>query len=108
MNSRAKGARGEREFAQFLRGHGYNARRGQQYAGGPDSPDVVHSLAGFHFEVKRVESLSLYPAMQQAIRDAGIDVPVVAHRRNQKQWLAVLPMDEFLKLVVYANNPVSL
>ena len=34
MNSRNKGKRGEREFAALLREHGFDARRGQQFAGG--------------------------------------------------------------------------
>ena len=33
MNSRQKGARGERELANLLKEHGYNTRRGQQYCG---------------------------------------------------------------------------
>ena len=58
INSRAKGARGEREFAAFMREHGYEAHRGQQFAGSADSPDVVHSIPGIHIEVKRVEALA--------------------------------------------------
>lgn len=42
MNSRRKGALGELEFSAFLRGRGIEARRGQQFAGGQDSHDVVH------------------------------------------------------------------
>lgn len=33
MNSRQKGAGGERELSRILREHGYNCRRGQQYCG---------------------------------------------------------------------------
>lgn len=50
--SRDKGARGEREFRDLLREHGFEARRGQQFAGGNDSPDVVTDLP-CHVEVKR-------------------------------------------------------
>lgn len=57
MNSRDKGKRGEREFASLLREHGFDARRGQQFAGGADSPDVVSdALAWLHVEVKRVQN----------------------------------------------------
>jgi len=55
--SREKGKRGEREFCELLREHGFDARRGQQFAGGPDSPDVVTDCP-CHFEVKRTESFS--------------------------------------------------
>ena len=41
INSRAKGARYERELARYLDENGFPARRGQQFAGGSDSPDVV-------------------------------------------------------------------
>lgn len=100
INSRAKGARGEREFANLLCEYGFDARRGQQFSGGKDSPDVVcTALPQFHFEVKRVERGSLYDWMAQAERDAGQEkTPVVAHRRSDKQWVAILPMDAFLKL----------
>jgi Holliday junction resolvase len=54
LNSNQKGKRGEREAAAFLTDEGFPARRGQQFAGGTDSPDVVcESLSGLHFEVKR-------------------------------------------------------
>lgn len=98
INSRAKGCRGEREFAGELRKAGHDARRGQQFSGLGESPDVVSSLP-FHFEVKRTESLSLYTAMAQAIRDAAPGKPpVVAHKRNGKEWLVVMRLEDFLTL----------
>lgn len=97
--SREKGKAGEREFAAFLRSHGIEARRGVQYAGGGDSPDVVHGLDGVHFEVKRVERLSLWPSLEQAMQDAGGNVPVVAHRSNKREWVVVLRAEDFLTLV---------
>lgn len=109
--SKRKGAAGEREIAKILRDHGFEgAHRGRQYSGGLDSPDVV-GLPGFHVEVKRCERLSIYKAMVQAIEDApcpGEDdeifpTPVVFHRRNGLDWLAILPLDEFLELVKEAQ-----
>jgi len=41
MNSREKGKRGERQWRDELRANGYAARRGQQFSGSPDSPDVI-------------------------------------------------------------------
>lgn len=95
MNSRAKGKRGELEWAEFLRSRGIEARRGQQFSGFPLSPDVVSSLP-FHFEVKRVESLNIEKAMSQAIRDACDNTPVVAHRRNHGEWLITMRADDWL------------
>jgi Holliday junction resolvase len=98
-NSRAKGARGEREFAEFLRERGYEARRGQQFSGGDDSPDVVHNVEGIHFEVKRTETLRLMDATQQAREDCGDKVPVVAWKRNRGDWYAVLTCHDLLALL---------
>lgn len=100
MNSRDKGKRGELELSHFLTEHGFPARRGQQFSGSPDSPDVICKSLPFHFEVKRTECLSLYPAMQQAVNDAGEgSVPLVAHRRNRREWLAILRLDDLLELL---------
>ena len=100
MNSRDKGKRGELELSHFLTDHGHPARRGQQFSGGPDSPDVICKSLPFHFEVKRTECLSLYPAMQQAANDAGEgSVPMVIHRRNRREWLAILRLDDLLELL---------
>ena len=99
INSRAKGAMAEREVAGIIRGYGVAARRGQQFSGSADSPDVVADLPGWHLEVKRVENLSLYTAMDQAVRDAGDKEPVVVHRRNRRPWVAIIDFETFLRLV---------
>lgn len=96
INSRNKGASGERELAQYLETHGISARRGQQFSGGSDSPDVVTELSGIHFECKRVEAGNLYNWLDQASRDAANKIPVVAHRRNNRQWVSILNLDDFL------------
>src|SRR5215831_13204515 len=73
MNSREKGKRGERQWRDELRANGYAARRGQQFCGSAESPDVVcDSLPWIHFEVKAVERLNIEEAMEQARRDCGI------------------------------------
>lgn len=106
INSRDKGVRGEREWAEVMRSYDFNARRGQQFQGGTDSPDVVcQELSGFHFEVKRVEKGSLYEWLAQATNDAAPhQVPVVAHRRNDHAWVVVLPADRFLALLQNAQR----
>ena len=101
MNSNQKGKRGERELATWLTERGHPARRGQQYSGSPDSPDVVcPSLAGLHFEAKRVERLRLHESIEQAIADAGKGmVPIVAHKANRRPWLAILRLDDLIQLL---------
>jgi len=96
--SRDKGKTGERELSKELtRLFGVECRRGQQF-NGIDGRDVV-GIPGLHIECKRVESLSLYPAVDQAIRDAGEEeTPVVFHRRNNKKWLAIVELDKLPEL----------
>ena len=99
INSRAKGAAAERELANYLKDAGWQSRRGQQFSGAGDSPDVVSDLP-IHIEVKRVEAVNLYVWLEQAKRDAkGKKPPVVIHRRNGKEWVAILPLDDFLKMI---------
>ena len=101
--SKNKGKVGEREFANFLSDRfQLKAKRGVQYHGGNDSPDVNwHPL--IHWEVKRVESLNLKCAMKQAIGDAGQDkIPAVAHRKNNEVWnITIRAQDliEFCKII---------
>lgn len=100
MNSRAKGKRGELEFAHWLSERGHEARRGQQFKGGDDSPDVIcPSLADCHLEVKRVERGNPYVWLAQAIDEAGDKTPVVAHKRNRKDWIVVMRAEDWLALV---------
>lgn len=102
MNSRQKGARGERMWRDVLKAAGFHARRGQQFSGSPDSPDVVSEsleLKPFHFEVKSTETFNAYNAMEQAVRDDPEKVPVVAHKRNHREWLVVMRAEDWLKMV---------
>ena len=99
--SRQKGKLGEREVAQILRESGLDpaARRGVQYCGGPDAPDVVCSLP-IHFECKRTETCSPYAFFKQAELDAGPDkLPVVAHRKNAGEWMVFMRMSDFIRVV---------
>lgn len=99
INSRSKGASGEREFAKLLRKHGYEAERGCQHSGGKDSPDVKTNMPNIHWEVKRTERLRLHDALEQSKRDAGDDeMAVVAYRRNHADWLVIQPFDEWIEL----------
>jgi len=105
INSRQKGAAGEREWAGFLRRvwNAVTARRGCQYAGGPDSPDVT-GVPGLHFEVKRVERLNIYRAMDQALAECGDNVGCCAHRINNGDWMVTFPADDVLAFVKAINE----
>ncbi len=116
MNSREKGKRGERAWRDELRANGYAARRGQQFCGSPDSPDVVcDSLPWIHFEVKAVERLNIEDAMDQARRDARksqaqssrFKVPIVAHRRSFRRWLVTMDAEDFFRFLRGTLPPES-
>ena len=97
INSKNKGKVGEREFANLLKKHGFNARRGQQFKGTEDSPDIICECLPFHFEVKRVQKLNLDNAMDQARKDCGKSIPVVAHRKNNHKWLITIDAEYFIE-----------
>lgn len=98
-----KGADGEKELAEVLRGYGYDVTRGGSMSFGA-VPDLV-GLPGVHVEVKRVERLNLWKAMQQAAADADRfrdGLPIVFHRMNRRPWLVTMRLDDFMKL--YRGN----
>lgn len=98
MNSRDKGARGERELASLLREYGYEARRGQQYSGANGDADVV-GLDGIHIECKRNERLNIYDAMSQAKHDARQgEMPTVMWRKNNCEWLVTMTLNDWMEL----------
>lgn len=98
--SRDKGKRGEREVVDLFREHGFKARRGVQFKGGPDSPDVIVEDLPIHPEVKRTERLHAYDALQQAKADAaGQKTPVVFHRKNEAPWIVLMDAQDWFALV---------
>jgi hypothetical protein len=113
MNSREKGARGERELANYLRQFGFDARRGQQYCGANGDADV-EGLPGIHIECKRVEKMDVNSWLQQAEDDSYADslkhgfkvIPAVFHRQNadpkkptKGRWKVTLFAEDFIELV---------
>ena len=96
-----KGKRGEREIAALFRAHGFQARRGRQYKGGPDSPDIEHDIPGLYVEVKFREQVSIFAALEWASRDAGSegDAPAVFIRKKRKPWVVVMDADDFLDIM---------
>ena len=101
MNSREKGKVGERAWRDWLREEGYlKAYRGAQYCGLRGNADVVcPETPLIHYEVKRSERLDVYGAVEQAQRDCGRKYPVVAWRRNGRDWLAIMPAETLARLL---------
>ena len=100
VNSRRKGKAGELEWAHYLTDKGHPARRGQQFSGGDESPDVICKSLPVHWEVKRTETFQIDKAFAQATEDAGSDkIPVVAHRKSRGEWVVVLSADDFMRIL---------
>lgn len=100
-NSKRKGKVGELELARKLRELGYDTRRSVQYNGKEEEGQAdLLGLPGIHIECKRTEKLSLYDAVNQAKRDSEgkEEIPVVFHRKNHCEWVAILPLEDFIKI----------
>lgn len=106
INSRDKGARGERKLSRKLNEFGFQCRRGQQYSGASGDADVV-GLDGIHIECKWVERLNIYNAIAQAVHDARPgELPAVFHCRNNCQWLVTMTLKDWV--VIYLEYLSSL
>jgi len=102
INSRAKGARAERELAKICRAEGFDVRRTQQYCGNTGQAADCIGLPGIHIECKRVERLNIQDAMSQAIRDSKNEgkgnIPVVFHKKNHCRWLVTMTIEDFFEM----------
>lgn len=98
-SQRTKGAAGEREICDMIfENFGIEVHRNLQQTrdGGADI-----KLKPYSIEVKRRAAIGrIYDWMDQAT--AGCDTterPIVVCRADRKQWLAILPIDEFFRLI---------
>lgn len=102
-NGKQKGKRGELEVAHLMIDAGFDARRGQQFKGTEDSPDVIHDMTGFGIEVKYVENYSvnqLYTALDKQQEDGPEDEDALLfYRRNNKEWIVVMDAVRFLAIM---------
>lgn len=97
INSKKKGAKGERELANKLKEYGYETRRGQQY-NGLEGEDVI-GLDYIHIECKRVEKLNIENAILQAKQDRKEgQFPTVFHRKNRSNWLVTMELQDWINL----------
>ena len=98
INSKQKGARNEREVAEILRKHGFEARRSAQYCGNTGEAADVTSNFPFHIEVKHQETLQIDKWWEQAVNDAKEKPPLLVFRKNHQKWRVVLDFETFLSL----------
>ena len=96
MNSNRKGKAAEREVANLLKKNGFEeARRSQQYNGLGDA-DIV-GLEHLHIEVKRVEKLNIYKAIEQAEKECEGLIPCVVHRKNNFEWHVTMSFADWIE-----------
>lgn len=102
VNSKKKGARGERECRDVWRKHGYEfAHRSQQFSGkGESSADLEGIDPELHLEVKIGYTYkTIYDFLEQAKRDAKEgQLPIVNCKMDRKEWLCVMQLDDFIEL----------
>ena len=99
-DSRRKGARGERQFCKRLNERGYGAYRSAQHAGiarRDDSADVITSIEGVRFEVKRGKNNVhiWHKQVQDWIEKAKDETPddkmwCIAWRPDRADWHFIL------------------
>lgn len=101
MSQRRKGQQGELEMRDMIRAHGWTHCHRNFSSGAQGGGDLAHGPEGVHIECKRTERFALRDAWRQATDDAEKrgDLPVVMHRWNGGEWLAILPADELLALL---------
>lgn len=102
INSKNKGKRGELGWCRFCKDQGYDVHRTAQYCGNTGEAADCVGLPGIHQEVKFVERLNIQDAMDQSRRDAEAagkgEIPIVAHKRSQCEWLVTMRAEDFFTL----------
>ena len=96
LNSRAKGAVGERELADELVRLGMLARRTVQYSGkSGDAADLIVDGLGLHLECKRTEQIRMDKWLEQVAHDCHGKPWVIVTRQSRRPWLVVQTLDQW-------------
>ena len=100
LDSKAKGARYERELAAYFRDKGYDTHRTAQYCGNTGDAADICGLPFVHLEAKHQETLRLSDWVAQAVRDSDGTgkIPAVFHRKNNEKTLVTMRLDDWMKL----------
>ena len=99
INSKKKGKVNELAWVHQLKAAGFEtARRGQQFKGSEDSPDVIcPELHNLHFEVKSGQRINIWRALEQASADKGVEeLAVVAAHLDRQPWVVVQYAEDWL------------
>ncbi len=107
-SAREKGKRGERWVANYLKCRGFDARRGIQYKGGLNSPDVICDELPFNIEVKFVEKLNMEDAFAQSVGDAGnVKIPIVINKKRRVEAKVTIRFSDFVDILQIAHGKID-
>ena len=102
INSKAKGKRNELAWVHLLKAAGYpSARRGQQFKGTEDSPDIIcPELDMIHFECKSGSRIDIWKTLKQAHNDkAQEELAVVAAHKDREPWIVCMTAEDWFKII---------
>ena len=105
-SERQKGASGEREIVNLLKGRGLKAQRTAPLQASRDSSDAdVLGVEGMWLEIKRRERVSIDAWCTEAEAACpASSTPCVVWRRSRQPWRVALSLDDFLDLVEAASS----
>lgn len=96
LNSRSKGAVGERELADELVRLGMLARRTVQYSGkSGDAADLIVEGLTIHVECKRTEQIRMDKWLEQVQRDSHGKPWLIFTRQSRRPWLVIQTIDQW-------------
>ena len=103
MGERRKGARGELEVRDIFRARGFDCDRTPN-SGGLRIKADLHGDIPAHVEVKRQETARPWAWYAQASSEAADGVlPIVAFRRSDSPWLAIVDLARLADLLAAAG-----
>ena len=98
LNSRAKGAAGERELADEFCRLGLLARRTVQYSGkGGDDADLRVEGLTAHVECKRTEVIRLDRWLEQVTLDCRGKPWIICTRQSRRPWLVIQTLEHWVQ-----------
>jgi len=100
VNSRRKGARGERQLRDELKALGYaDVYRTAQRSGRGGMPDL-EGIPGVHIECKVGKNIDVWKAMAQAVGDMEDGrTPVVLARKDRHETLLVCKLKDLHQVI---------
>lgn len=107
-NPKAKGNKAERQFSELLRDYGLDDTAKRNYSSGSGiQKSDVHNKLNYNIEVKHVEKLNIWKAIEQSQKDAEQThtKPLIAFKKNRHDWWIVIPAWHWADLIRKSLEP---